>query len=153
MMKMLHATLLSLIVTSIAPASAQGSPGAIFSFATSGCLDVRNGIFQDGTPVQIYDCNESAAQNWTMSTGPAEIGLTNTNFCLDAINVDTGNKVVISGCNEAPQQQWNFTDFGGPIQLNGTNLCLDIPTSSTTNGEQVQTSPCNGGDNQFWLKT
>ncbi|KAJ9127369.1 hypothetical protein QFC24_000776 [Naganishia onofrii] len=50
------------------------------------CLDVAGNARADGTAVDIYDCNNSAAQKWTFSrsgTG-GQIKLAGTNFCLDA---------------------------------------------------------------------
>jgi len=49
MMKMLYATLLSLLIAS---ASAQGPVAAISSASSSQCLDVRGSKFKDGTAVQ-----------------------------------------------------------------------------------------------------
>ncbi|KAH6867249.1 G-X-X-X-Q-X-W domain-containing protein [Coprinopsis sp. MPI-PUGE-AT-0042] len=33
------------------------------------CLDVRGAVFANGTPVQIYDCNGTPAQNWILNRG------------------------------------------------------------------------------------
>ncbi|KAF8798531.1 ricin B-like lectin [Phlegmacium glaucopus] len=139
MMKMFHATLLSLIVTSIAFASAQVWQGPIKSAASSKCLDVRGSEFKNGTS----DCDGSAAQTWLISEGLMDVRLVDpelsAKFCLDAItNVDTSNKVVIWECNKKQQQQWKFTN-GDFIILAGTNICFDVLNSSTSNG-----------DNQVW---
>ncbi|KAF8798519.1 hypothetical protein BYT27DRAFT_7246501 [Phlegmacium glaucopus] len=92
----------------------------------------------------MSDCDGSAAQTWLISEGRTDVRSVDlelsVRFCLDAINVDTSNKVVILECNEKPQQQWDFTN----------DLCLEVPNSSTSNGEQVQTYPCNNGENQVW---
>ena len=76
----------------------------------SKCLDVRGGVFADGTPVQMYvtiameiripfpdssclffrfvnsyDCNNTPAQKWAISTeGNTKVQVYGTNFCLDA---------------------------------------------------------------------
>lgn len=84
--------------------------------------------------------------------------------------MDDGSKVVIWGCNQNPWQQWIYTDDGLLTLANNTStfliqlylffpmlvltsnsdLCLEVPGSSTANGVQVQTYPCNGGLNQVW---
>ncbi|KAF8798520.1 ricin B-like lectin [Phlegmacium glaucopus] len=156
MMRMLHATLLSLIATSIAFANARVWTGNIISNSAWKCLDVRDSNFQDGTAVQIYDCNESSAQKWQIydynGLATTEVRLAGTKFCLDAINVDTSNKVVIRECTDGnPQQQWTFS-HRGPIALALTDLCLDVPYSSTEDSEQVQTYQCTGNPNQVWSK-
>ena len=67
------------------------------------CMDVRGGVFANGTPVQMYvlsrcwvrvrfiyfqifsfDCNGTPAQQWTFNPGFTKVQVTGTNFCLDA---------------------------------------------------------------------
>ena len=55
MVKMLHATLLSFIITGIASVGAQG-PAFISSTGSSKCLTVRGSQFIDGTPVEMLVC-------------------------------------------------------------------------------------------------
>ena len=38
----------------------------------------------DRTPVQIYDCNGTPAQNWVWNEANTKIRLADSNFCLDA---------------------------------------------------------------------
>ncbi|TEB22175.1 hypothetical protein FA13DRAFT_1641838, partial [Coprinellus micaceus] len=48
------------------------------------CLDVQGGVLANGTPVQIYDCNDTGAQKWVIKHGGQQIKLSGTTFCLDA---------------------------------------------------------------------
>ncbi|KAH6885094.1 hypothetical protein BKA70DRAFT_1574559 [Coprinopsis sp. MPI-PUGE-AT-0042] len=48
------------------------------------CLEVRGAVFANGTPVQIYDCNGTPAQNWILNRGSTKVQLAGTSFCLDA---------------------------------------------------------------------
>ncbi|KAH6867250.1 ricin B lectin domain-containing protein, partial [Coprinopsis sp. MPI-PUGE-AT-0042] len=76
------------------------------------CLDVRGGTFANGTPVQIYDCNGTPAQNWTINHGPTKIQLAGTSFCMDA-GSSPGNGVGLKiwQCYDGlPAQQWFVTD-------------------------------------------
>ncbi|KAF8811220.1 ricin B-like lectin [Phlegmacium glaucopus] len=152
MMKMLHATFLSLIVAGIA--SAQGPTASISSAESSKCLNVKGASFKDGTAVDINDCNNSTAQTWEIYSGLTEVIVAGpdltTKFCLDAKTVDESSKVVIWECNQNPWQQWIFTDDGLLTLANNTNLCLEVPSHSSANGVQVQTFACNGGLNQVW---
>src|SRR5687767_915559 len=82
-----------LLLTSEIAAQAQpfGVPVRIVN--TMGrCLDVAGAINANGTNVQIWDCNGSVAQIWTLSPGGQ---IRNTmGRCLDvsgAINVQGGN--------------------------------------------------------------
>ncbi|EAU88001.2 G-X-X-X-Q-X-W domain-containing protein [Coprinopsis cinerea okayama7 len=51
---------------------------------TRKCMDVRGNALENGTPVQIYDCNDTDAQRWLLSFGSTQVRLAGTNFCLDA---------------------------------------------------------------------
>ena len=48
------------------------------------CLDVRGAVFENGTPVQVYECNGTPAQDWYLNWGSTKVRLAGTNFCLDA---------------------------------------------------------------------
>ena len=56
--------------------------------AANKCLDVHGAIFANGSPVQVYDCNGTAAQRWVLTrspTGPGtQVRVAGTNYCLDA---------------------------------------------------------------------
>ncbi|EAU82201.2 G-X-X-X-Q-X-W domain-containing protein [Coprinopsis cinerea okayama7 len=81
-------------------------------FNTAKCLDVRGAVFSNGTPVQIYDCNGTAAQNWILNRGATSIRLNGTNFCLDAgSNPANGVGMKIWQCyDNLPAQQWFYRD-------------------------------------------
>ncbi|KAF8720425.1 hypothetical protein AX14_010980 [Amanita brunnescens Koide BX004] len=72
------------------------------------CLDVQGGKFVSGTPVQIYDCNDTAAQKWVFDSCKKTIRLADTNFCLDATtDPSNGTKMKIWQCiDNIPAQLW-----------------------------------------------
>ncbi|MCF1193335.1 RICIN domain-containing protein, partial [Mangrovimonas sp. AS39] len=76
------------------------------------CLDVRADVVANGTPVQIYDCNGTPAQNWTITTGETKVQLAGTNFCLDAGSTPgNGVGMKIWQCYAGlAAQQWYLTD-------------------------------------------
>jgi len=119
---------------------------------TAKCLDVRGNVQKNGTPVQIYDCNGTAAQKWRIAAGGTYVTLDGTNFCLDA-GSKPGNGVgmKIWQCYAAlPAQTWDYTQ-NKHLQLAGTGQCLDLPNGSTVNSNQVQTWQCSAGNkNQIW---
>jgi hypothetical protein len=51
---------------------------------TTKCLDVVGNKQANNTPVDIYDCNGTGAQNWILVVGLTTLRLAGTNFCLDA---------------------------------------------------------------------
>ncbi|KAG9222069.1 hypothetical protein CCMSSC00406_0008054 [Pleurotus cornucopiae] len=117
------------------------------------CLDVRGNVQANGTPVQIYDCNGSAAQSWLIGPGSTKVQLADTTFCLDAgSSPANGVGMKIWECfDNLPAQQWFLTD-DNRIALENQGLCLDLTEGILTNGNQVQTWQCTDNDNnQAWV--
>ena len=104
--------------------------------------------------VDIWDCNGSAAQRWTIgSNGTLQIN----GLCMDALGGQpvAGAKVGLYTCNGGANQQWTPQADGtlkngmqSPTYPNG--LCLDDPAYNSTNGTQLKIYECNGGANQKW---
>ncbi|KAF7791069.1 hypothetical protein EIP86_002030 [Pleurotus ostreatoroseus] len=116
------------------------------------CLDVRGDALQDGTAVQIYDCNGTPAQRWNIQRGNTKIHLASTNFCLDAgSNPASGVGMKIWQCfDNLPAQQWYYTD-DNRIAVENQGQCLDLTNGVLTNGNQVQSWACTANnDNQVW---
>ncbi|TEB21133.1 ricin B-like lectin [Coprinellus micaceus] len=120
--------------------------------AVNKCLEVRGGVVANGTPVQIYDCNGTPAQEWYVGRGSTKVQLAGTNFCLDAGAVPAnGVGLKIWECyDNLPAQQWYFTS-DNRIALEGQGQCLDLPSGDLSNARQVQTWQCTDNDfNQVW---
>ncbi|KAF8952331.1 ricin B lectin domain-containing protein [Flammula alnicola] len=122
---------------------------------TSQCLDVQGAQFANGTPVQIYDCNGTAAQRWVVTKGgnSTRVALAGTNFCLDAgTNPANGTGMKIWTCfNNLAAQTWMYTD-ANEIKLASDDLCLDLPNGSLTNGNRIQTASCDIAHlDQVWV--
>ncbi|KAG6917257.1 hypothetical protein DXG01_003204 [Tephrocybe rancida] len=115
---------------------------------TSWCLDV-GGPLENGSLVQIYECNGSAAQKWNISRGKTTVQLHGTRFCLDAGSTPANFVVMkIWECFDGlPAQTWFYTD-DNRIALLGKGLCL---TRTYGYGNRAQTRTCTDGDhNQVW---
>ncbi|MEV0128587.1 ricin-type beta-trefoil lectin domain protein [Dactylosporangium sp. NPDC050688] len=115
------------------------------------CLDVRSSNSANGTPVQLWTCNGTGAQQWTY----VEAGSTLRAFgkCLDIPGGSTANgaKVQIWDCNSTAAQV--FIHRADNTYYNPqANKCLDDPNGSTTPGIQMQIWDCNGsGAQKFTL--
>ncbi|KAF8157229.1 ricin B lectin domain-containing protein [Crassisporium funariophilum] len=121
-------------------------------FNTAKCLDVRGAKYANGTPVQIYDCNNTPAQRWTINRGSTKVQLAGTNFCLDAgSSPANGVGLKIWQCyDNLAAQSWYYTD-DNRIALQGKGLCTDLPNGVLTNSNQVQTWQCSANNpNQVW---
>ncbi|KAH6906599.1 carbohydrate-binding module family 13 protein [Coprinopsis sp. MPI-PUGE-AT-0042] len=154
-----HISLLVALVFAAA-ARAQVTTGRIRAWANSNkCLDVRGAVFANGTPVQIYDCNGSNAQDWTWNNiYQTYIRVAGTNFCLDAgvlQDLRDGTQLKIWECyNYLAQQQWGFVD--GSIRLTGIRgsplfNCIDLTDGRLENSNVIQTWRCTENNlNQHW---
>ncbi|KAH6884294.1 carbohydrate-binding module family 13 protein/putative endo-1,3-beta-glucanase, partial [Coprinopsis sp. MPI-PUGE-AT-0042] len=124
------------------------------------CLDVRGGVFQNGTPVQIYDCTTSPQQYWVYHRGIGQVRVKGTNFCLDSgLNATSedpinGSQMKIWECYEnLPAQTW-FRTWDSRLVRAGTSLCLDLTNGSLANGNIIQTWTCSDlNRNQNWHKS
>jgi beta-glucanase (GH16 family) len=112
------------------------------------CMDVAGANPADGTAVQLYDCNGTAAQQWTR---PGDGTIRALGKCLDVAGAGTadGTKLQIVGCNGNAAQQFTYTsahDLVNPV----SNKCVDIPSADPTNGNRLQIWTCNGTAAQKW---
>ncbi|HEX5401295.1 MAG TPA: ricin-type beta-trefoil lectin domain protein [Pseudonocardiaceae bacterium] len=132
---------------SITPGTATTVPtGPIPSGLTGKCLDDFNNVSTDGNKVDLWDCNTSAAQQWTLANGAVQ----HSGKCLDVIGQGTANGTLIDlwTCNGGANQQWTVSN--GELVGTQSGKCLDDPASTTTNGTQLDIWTCNGGANQKW---
>jgi beta-glucanase (GH16 family) len=113
------------------------------------CLDDRSASTANFNPVQVYTCNGTDAQQWTV----VEAGSTIQDFgkCLDINGGGTadGTTVDLYDCNDTAAQVW-IPQSDGALYNPQSNKCLDDTNWSTTPGTQVQIWDCTGGANQVW---
>ncbi len=132
------------------PGSGQGS-GATGPVTGLGgkCLDVAAAATANGTAVQLYDCNGSAAQNWTLGTDGTVRAL---GKCLDVTGAATadGTKVQLWDCNGSGAQQWTYSAGSHDIVNPAANKCLDATGNTSANGTRAQIWTCTGAANQKW---
>lgn len=129
------------------PAPVAGRAGAVKSGLAGKCADVTGGNSSSGTPVALYDCNGSSAQNWTAYSDGSLRAL---GKCLDAIGAGTGNGTLLElwDCNGGTNQQWQ--PYNGAYRNPISNRCLDDPKANTANGTQLELWDCNGTVAQVW---
>jgi alpha-N-acetylglucosaminidase len=112
------------------------------------CVDITGGSQVPGTGVQLYTCNNTAAQSWSL---PGDKSVHALNLCLDARNGGTspGTVVQVWTCNGTAAQQW--TAYADHTLRNGkSGLCLDAEGGSSANGTRLLLWTCHGGVNQQW---
>ncbi|MGW6525787.1 ricin-type beta-trefoil lectin domain protein [Streptomyces sp. NPDC054962] len=113
------------------------------------CLDVAGGATANGTAVQLYDCNGSAAQRWTVQPDGSLQAL---GKCLDVVGGSTadGAKTQLYDCNGTGAQRWTYNATTGDVVNTAANKCLDVTDNSSANGARGQIWSCTGAANQKW---
>ncbi|MEU7299567.1 ThuA domain-containing protein [Streptomyces sp. NPDC007189] len=111
------------------------------------CVDVAGAGTANGTAVQLYDCNGSSAQNWTVGDGR----LTALGKCMDVTGAGTANgtKVQLYDCNGTGSQVWQPGAAGSLVNPQ-SGKCLDATGPSSANGTRLQIWSCNQAANQSW---
>lgn len=112
------------------------------------CVDVAAASSANGTAVQLYDCNGTGAQNWTVS---ADGSLKALGKCMDATGQGTANgtKIQLWDCSGGGAQKW--TRSGNTLVNPASGRCLDATGQSSANGTRLQLWDCAGSANQQWV--
>jgi beta-glucanase (GH16 family) len=112
------------------------------------CVDVAGANTANGTPVQLWDCNGTGAQRWTVGTDGTIRAL---GKCMDVTAGSTANgaKVQLYDCNGTGAQQWRVSAANDIVNPQ-SNKCLDATNWGTANGTRLQIWDCTGGANQKW---
>ena len=128
-----------------------GPTGQIVGVHSGKCLDVQGANIADGTPVQIYDCNGTGAQRWTIATDGT---LRAYNRCLTTVGGGTADHTLVElrTCGGLPGQQWQRYGANANFLRNpGSGRCLDVLGFQTANGSRPGLWDCNGLSNQQWV--
>ncbi|WP_307795312.1 ricin-type beta-trefoil lectin domain protein [Actinacidiphila acididurans] len=125
-----------------------GTGPIVSGVSASLCLDDRSSSTADYNPVQIWGCNGTNAQQWTIGAGNT---LQVLGKCLDVYAAGTADatQVDLYTCNGTGAQVWVPQSNGSLLNPN-SGKCLDDPNSSTNAGTQVQIWDCNGTNAQRW---
>ncbi|WP_127355292.1 ricin-type beta-trefoil lectin domain protein [Actinacidiphila soli] len=111
------------------------------------CADVAGAATANGTAIQLYDCNSSAAQKWTVASDGSLQAL---GKCMDLTSAGTANgtQVQLYDCNGTAAQKWTYTS--GNLVNPASGRCLDATGASSANGTRLQIWDCTGASNQKW---
>jgi hypothetical protein len=143
--------------------AAPPATGTFFTFVSGNsgkCLDAAAASTANGTAVQQYACNGTAAQQWELLPA-ADAGyyvIVNRNGPQPAVDVDgpstaAGAKIHLWSDGGWSSQEWQpVQESGGAYHFvnHYSGLCLDVPSASTADGVQLQQYGCNGTGAQSW---
>jgi beta-glucosidase len=146
-----HQTLGALDETSVSGGCGNGT-GAPHTGPFTGfggkCVDVAAASTANGTAIQLFDCNGTNAQQWTIATDGSIQAL---GKCLDVTAAGTANGAVtqLFDCNGTGAQQW-APQANGSLVNPASGRCLDATGPSSANGTRLQIWDCSGNANQKW---
>lgn len=106
------------------------------------CLDIKNDLIKNNTPIDLMTCNHTDAQNWLINLGMIK----HSSYCLTITNnYKSVDKVVLYKCTNAPNQV--FLPTGGGFINPNSGLCL----SQVNNSPALSKCLVNYNSTQNWL--
>ncbi|MEV4144672.1 ricin-type beta-trefoil lectin domain protein [Amycolatopsis sp. NPDC049691] len=131
----------------LAPGVAQAATGPITGIGGK-CVDVASASTANGTAIQLYDCNGTNAQQWTVGSDGSLQAL---GKCLDVTSAGTANGTTIQlwDCNGSAAQKWTANAAKNLVN-SGSGKCLDATGNSSANGTRLQIWTCASTANQQW---
>jgi hypothetical protein len=114
------------------------------------CLSVTGGSTADGAAADIYDCNGSASENWTVESNGTIVGGP-SGECLEVAGGSTANQagVDIGRCDGAASQQWTV-EANNTIVGTQSGKCLSVTAGSIADRAPADIYTCNGSGSETW---
>ncbi|MFJ9561003.1 RICIN domain-containing protein [Streptomyces fuscichromogenes] len=137
-----------LVVDSVSVTTSDSATGVAIRGLAGKCADVAGANTANGTPVDLYDCNGTGAQQWTVG-GDGTIRALGK--CLDVTGGGTadGTAVQLYDCNGTAAQKWAVSAAHDIVNPQA-DKCLDVTGNNSANGTRLQIWTCSGGANQKW---
>ncbi|MFC4855378.1 glycosyl hydrolase family 18 protein [Actinophytocola glycyrrhizae] len=112
------------------------------------CVDVASASSANGTAVQLWSCNGTNAQSWTVGSDGTLRAL---GKCMDVTAAGTANGTVVQlyDCNGTGAQQWQ-AQSNGTLRNPASGRCLDATGPSSADGTRLQIWDCFASSNQVW---
>jgi beta-glucanase (GH16 family) len=133
------------------PTTPPPAGGNAFRSVFSGrCIDIPGANPVDGARLQTWDCNGTAAQQWSLN-GDGTVRAMGK--CMDPAGAGSANGTPIQlvTCNGNPVQRFTFTGTG-ELRNVSSNRCVDVKDRVNANGAQLQLWDCAGSTNQRWTR-
>jgi predicted alpha-1,6-mannanase (GH76 family) len=123
--------------------------GPIVGVSSGLCVDDKSSSTTNFNPIQIWSCNGTPAQQWTVVSAGNTLRVLGKCMDVNSGGTSNGTTVGLYDCNGTGAQVW-VPQADGALLNPQSGRCLDDPGGSTTLGTQLQIWDCNGGGNQQW---
>jgi RHS repeat-associated protein len=127
--------------TPTGPINSVGMPGK--------CVDVLSSGTADGTQVQYWTCNGTAAQNWSFHAADKTIRAFGKCLTPPADGSTTGNLTIHACSSSNATQRWE--PVGGGLRNVSFGKCADISPLQSANGGALRLNTCNQSSTQTYL--
>jgi hypothetical protein len=132
--------------------SLQGTTMAMKSDDSKRCIDVKDGkagAGNDGTPLQVWDCNNGTNQTWTFDDDGT---LRSLGQCMDLAwgSIAENTPVQLVACNGNAAQQFRITQKNQLVNPAAEGKC--VTSDGAGNGGRLFLRTCTGAANQVWQK-
>ncbi|AEV81932.1 glucosylceramidase [Actinoplanes sp. SE50] len=130
--------------------TAAPDPSGTITGLAGKCVDVAGAATANGTAVQLYTCNSSAAQRWTRASDGTLRAL---GKCLDIVGPSTadGTLAHLWDCHTGASQKWTYDGAGQHLINSYSGKCLDVKDNSSADATRLQVWTCTSGANQKWV--
>ncbi len=113
------------------------------------CANDRAASTANFNPVQVYTCNGTAAQQWTVVQAGSTLHVLGKCMDINGGGTADGTTVDLYDCNGTAAQVF-IPRSNGSLYNPQSGKCLDDTGWSTTPGTQLQIWDCTGNANQQW---
>jgi len=131
--------------------SGGGTSGADIVGNNSGlCLSVTGASTAAGATADLYTCNGSVSENWSVNSNGTITG-TNSGLCLSVSGNSSALKSTadINTCDGDGYEQWSVKSDGTVVN-GATGLCLSVTGASTAPYATADVYTCNGSVSEYW---
>jgi hypothetical protein len=112
------------------------------------CVDDRGSVTTNFNPIQVYTCNSTPAQQWTVVQAGSTLHVLGKCMDINGAGTADGTTVDLYDCNNTAAQVW-IPQSGGALYNPQSNKCLD-DTGWGGSGTQLEIWDCTGAANQQW---
>jgi Ricin-type beta-trefoil lectin domain len=127
--------------TPASPGGALDGTGEILGLGGQ-CLDNNSSTTSDGNPVQVWPCNGTAAEVWSVANDRFSV----QGKCMAVRGTTDGTNVVLWTCDGSPGQIWQANPTDHTVRNPASGLCLTAPNTY----QQVIIATCSNADGQKW---
>ena len=128
------------------------------------CIDLRASSISQYNSLQVWNCNNTNAQNWIMPNGESNTDgmgqiqlFTSNNYCIDfngQFETPTaGKNIYLSLCDNDTKSatEWAINDQGQIKPTYDDTLCLGLKDNKNTKGNTFELQTCNDSINQKFV--